>query len=157
MDHNSRSLRPRARCRALTYNIYLRFHFEYRIPFAYDAACSVAGRTTLFELGLYLPHLSLCIAYIVLLRTRICINTPRVASPKGRQIGPHFPFVFVCVSGPFCLISSLLYVSSSLVRPDPAYRHSPQPSANPCVPFTRYKLTLAFRSLPHHTCLRQRE
>ena len=86
--------------------------------------CYVAGRT-LFPWTWTFPFsplpISYCVAYIVSLWTRIRINTPRVASPKGRQIGPHSPFVFVCVSGqPRPLLShfvSVLCFFVTLTRP----------------------------------------
>ena len=93
------------------------------------------ARLSLSTIPFPFPQFHLCVAYNVSLRTRTRINTPCVASPKGRQIGPRSPFVFVCVSGqPRPLLSRFVFVcvssSRSLARPDPAYRHSPQLSAN---------------------------
>ena len=97
---------------------------------------------SLFQLSLSLSPLSLCVAYIVLLRTWIHINTPRVASPKGRQIGPHFPFVFVCVSGQprplLCLVSSLFAF--------PRHARSSDPTSPIATRYSRPR-TRTFRSL----------
>ena len=67
-------------------------------------------------------HLSLCVAYIVSLRTRIRINTPRVALPRGRQNRPTFPLRlcvrFRATAAPSCLVSSLFAFLRHARSPD---------------------------------------
>ena len=80
---------------------------------AHEYYLLVLVRLSLSTFPFPFPQFHLCVAYNVLLRTRIRINTPRMALPKGRQIGSHFPFVFVCVSRqPRPLLSRLVSVGT---------------------------------------------
>ena len=101
----------------------------------HDTVHSVAGRTTLFELGLYFPHLSLCVAYIVSLRTRIHINTPRWPRRKAGKSAQLFPIslcVFLGNCGPFsisfrlCLHFPRHARSSNLILPIATHHSRPR-------------------------------
>ena len=156
-DHR-RSLRPRARCRALTHNTLPVFNLNTgRSSHMMPRALSLAG--TLCTSPLPFPPLSLCSIHCIAADSD-SYKYPACGLAKRQANQPIFPLllcVFLGNCGPFCLVFAFVRVSLSLVRPDPAYRHPPQPSANLYVPFTYYKLTLVFRLPPRHARLWQQE
>ena len=111
-----RSFRPRA------------FTLNTGSPFAYDAARSVAGRTTLFGLRLYFSPPSLCSVHCIAADSDR-INTPRWPRRKEGK-SAHIPPSFVCVSGqPRPLLSCFRLCSRFLVTRPTRSRLSPPATA----------------------------
>ena len=142
------------RCRALTHNTLPVFNLNTGRS-SHTTLCALSPAGTLWTSPLPFPSLSLCSVHCITADSD-SYKYPVLASPKGRQIGPHFPFVFVCFQATVAPSVSSHLCSCSLV-PRPTRSRLLPLATVACEPVRSAQLTISSpsrldRRPVTHTC-----